>query len=137
MFQSQNPFIDDPEKKISKKIAKKLKKISLQHYLQPKLNEMGQEREKKILVPNSVLTRFGNENSEKYSKKVPKIKKPFSIIIFSQNGTKQAKKVKKKIFQSRILLLPNPTQKITKKKIEKKFKNLKNLIPALFLSETG
>ena len=62
---------------------------------------MGQEREKKILVPNFVLTRFGKENSEKYSKKIPKIKKPFSNIIFSQNGMRLAEKEKKKN------LLPN------------------------------
>ena len=74
---------------------------------------MGQEREKKILVPNSVLARFGKENSEKYSKKIPKIKKPFSISILTQ-----------------------PDLEIFKKK-SKKIQKIKYLIPALFLSKTG
>ena len=47
---------------------------------------IGRERGKKILVPNSVNTRSGQENSEKNSKKIQKIKKPISGIIFSQNG---------------------------------------------------
>ena len=47
---------------------------------------MGQKREKKILVPKSVHTQPGQENSEKNSKKIEKIKKPLSNINFSQNG---------------------------------------------------
>ena len=50
-----------------------------------KLDEIGREREKKILLPNVVHTRPGQENSEKNSKKIQKIKKPHSSIIFSQN----------------------------------------------------
>ena len=46
---------------------------------------MDQEREKKILVPNSIPTQPELENSRKNSKKIHKIKKPFSRIIFSQN----------------------------------------------------
>ena len=42
--------------------------------------------EKKNFVPISVHTRPGEENSEKNSKKIQKIKKPLSGIIFSQNG---------------------------------------------------
>ena len=45
----------------------------------------GREREKKILVPNSVHTRPGQENSEKNGKKIQKIKKPVSDIILSEN----------------------------------------------------
>ena len=44
------------------------------------------EKEKKILVPNSVHTRPGQENSEKNSKKIQKIEKPHPVIIFRQNG---------------------------------------------------
>ena len=40
----------------------------------------------KILVPNSVHTRPGQENSEKNSKKIQKILEPLPGIIFSQNG---------------------------------------------------
>ena len=84
----------------------------------PKRDEIGQEREKKILVPNSVYTRPRQENSEtnckkfrkeigeknlfpnsvhtrpveenfeKNSKTFQKIKKPLSGIIFSQNEMK-------------------------------------------------
>ena len=48
----------------------------------PKWDEIGREREKKNLDPNSVHTRSGQENSEKKEKK---IKKPISGISFSQN----------------------------------------------------
>ena len=41
---------------------------------------------KKKLVPNSVPTRLGQQNSEKNRKKIQKIKKPLSGIVFSQNG---------------------------------------------------
>ena len=44
---------------------------------------IGREIGEKILVPNSVHSRPGKENSEKNSKKI--IKPPFGII-FSQNG---------------------------------------------------
>ena len=44
------------------------------------------KRKKKILVPNSVQTWPGEENSEKNRKKFQKIKKPLSGIIFGQNG---------------------------------------------------
>ena len=48
------------------------------------------------------------ENSEKNRKKIKKIKKPLSDIIFSQNGMRKAEKDRKK-FYSRILFLPNPS----------------------------
>ena len=57
---------------------------------------MGRESEKKILAPNSVHTRSGQENSEQNSKKKQKIKKPLSGIIFSQNGMRLAEKARKK-----------------------------------------
>ena len=50
------------------------------------MDEIGQERENKILVPNSVHTRPVKENSQKNNKKIKKIKKPLSDIIFNQNG---------------------------------------------------
>ena len=81
-------FILDPAKKIPKKIVKKFKKLktTFRHYFQPKWDEIGQEREKKNLLPNSVQTRLEQENSEKNSKKIEKIKKPLSDSIFCQNG---------------------------------------------------
>ena len=64
-----------------------------------------------------------------------KIKKPLSGIIYSQKGMRQAQKERKK-FQSQIPFILDPGKKIPKK-IEKKFKKLKNLFPALFLAKTG
>ena len=43
------------------------------------------EKDKKNLVPNSVNTRPGQENSEKNSLKIQKIKKPLFDIICSEN----------------------------------------------------
>ena len=65
---------------------KKMKKNSFRHYSQTKRDDIGREMGKKTLVPNSVHTRLGQENSEKNSKKIQKIKKPLSGFIFSQNG---------------------------------------------------
>ena len=50
------------------------------------------KREKKKFVPIFVHPRPGEENSEKNSKKIQKIKKPLSSIIFSQNGMRLAEK---------------------------------------------
>ena len=82
---------------------------------------------KKILLPNSVHARLGLENSEKNSKKIEKIKKPLSDIIFRQNGMRQAEKEKKK-FYSRIPFILDRGKKILKK-IAKKLKKLKILFP--------
>ena len=58
---------------------------------------MGQEREKKILVPNSVPTQPEQENSKKKSKKIQKIKKVNSGIISIQNGLREAEKDRKEL----------------------------------------
>ena len=53
--------------------------------------------EKKILVPNSVHTRPGQENSEKNCNKIQKLKKKnLSSLIFGQIGIRQAEKENKK-----------------------------------------
>ena len=93
------------------------------------------EKERKILLPNSVLTRPGQENSKKNCKKFEKIKKPLSGITFSQNGMRQAEKERKK-FYSRIQFMLDPGKKIPKK-IAKKLKKLRNIFPTLFLAKTG
>ena len=49
-------------------------------------DEIGREKEKKILLPNSVRTRPRQENSEKKDKKIEKIKKPLSEFIFRLSG---------------------------------------------------
>ena len=141
----------DPGKKIPKKIGKKFKKLKKKNYftqnLQPKWDEIGREREKKILVPNSVPTKPGKENSkkilkirkqdspEKNSKKIQKTKKPLFGIIFSQNGMRQAEKGRKK-FQSRIPLILDPGKKIPKE-IAKKFKNLKKPLSGIIFIQNG
>ena len=78
----------DPGKKFPKKIAKKFKKLKK---LFPAwfLAETGWDRPRKrekILVSNSVYARPGQETSEKNSKKIQKIEKPLSGIIYSQIG---------------------------------------------------
>ena len=50
------------------------------------MNEIGREMERKNLVRKSVHTRPEQENSEENCKKIKKIKKPLSGIIFSENG---------------------------------------------------
>ena len=82
---------------------------------------MTKKREKKNFITNSVSTRPWQENSKKKNiKKIQKIRKPLSIIIFSQSGMGQAKNKSKK-FQSRIPFILDPDKKIPKK-IAKKLK---------------
>ena len=73
------------------------------------------KRKKKILLPNSVQTRLVQENSEKNSKKIEKIKKPLSDIIFSQNGTSLAEKEKKKNFTPEFRSYSTQARKFRKK----------------------
>ena len=66
-------------------MAKKLEKLKnlFPALFLAKQDEVGQESEKKILLPNSVHTRPRQQNSEKNSKKIEKIQKPLSNINFS------------------------------------------------------
>ena len=86
---SRIPFILGPSKKIVKKNRKKIKKLKnlFWQYFQPSRDVISRKSEKKkFLLPNSVHIRPGQENSEKNrKKKVKKIKKPLSGIIFSEN----------------------------------------------------
>ena len=87
-FQSRIPFILDLGQKIPKKIAKKFKKLknlSFRQYFQPK-PEIGRERMKKILVPNSVHTRLRQEYSKKKAKKFKKLKNHFHAIFLAKTG---------------------------------------------------
>ena len=94
-----------------------------------------EKEKKKILLPNFVHTRPRQENSEKkIAKKLKKLKKPLSDIIFSQNGETGREREKK--FYFRIPFKPDSGKKIPKK-IAKKLKRLKNLFPTLFLAKTG
>jgi len=62
------------------------------------LVEVGPEREKKNLIPNSVHTRRGQENSERNIKKIQKIIKTLPGINFSQNWLRLAQKERKKFY---------------------------------------
>ena len=136
-FYSRFPFILNPGKKISKKILKKSKnlKTPFRHYFQPKWDEIGRERVKKNLDPNSVHTRPGQENYEKNRKKNQKIKKPISGIIFGQNGMRQAEKVTKK-FQTRIPFILDPGKKIPKN-YKKKNQKIKKPLSGIIFSQNG
>ena len=134
---SRIPFILDRGIKFRKKQQKNSRnqKTSFRQYSQPKRDQIGREREKKILGPNSAYTGPREENSEKNSKKIHKILKTTFQHYFSQNGMGQAEKGRK-IFQAGIPLMLDPCKKIMKK-IAKKFKKSKNLYSAIFLAKTG
>ena len=89
-------------------------------------DEIGRERNKSILDPNSAHIRPGGANLKKKQKKIQKIQKQLSDIIFSQNVMRQAEKEIKE-FQTRIPLILVPGEKIPKENA-KKFKKLKNKI---------
>ena len=71
---------------MAKKFKKIKKKNSVWHYFQPKRDDIGWEREKKILVANSVHTRPGQENSEKNSKKFKQINKLYPALFLAKMG---------------------------------------------------
>ena len=81
-------------RKFRKKIAKKFKKLktTFWRYFKHKGDEIGRERESRILASKSAHSRPGGENYEKNSKKN---KKQLSGVIFSQNGMKYAEKERK------------------------------------------
>ena len=74
-FQTRIPLILDPGEKIPKKKSKKIQKIKKQlsgvSFSQNGIrqDEIGQERDKQMLNPNSAHTRPGGENSGKKLKK--------------------------------------------------------------------
>ena len=142
-FQTRIPLMPDAREKIPKKNCKKIQKIKKQlfdvSFRQNGIiqDEIGQERDKRMLNPNSAHTRPEGENSEKkFKKKITKLKKQLSGVIFSQNGMRQAEKEIKE-FQTRIPLILDPGEQITKKKTAKKFEKLENNYSALFLAKLG
>ena len=104
-------------------------------YFQPKRDEIGREREKKIQSRIPFILNPSNKIPKKIAKN-SKNKKPLFSIIPSQNGMRQAEKEKKK-YQSRIPLMIDPGKKIPKK-IGKNFKKLKKkkLFQAIFIAKT-
>ena len=87
----------NPSKKIPTKIAKKFKKLKklISALFLSKRIEWGREREKKILAPNSVHIRAGQENSEKIAKK---FKNLFLLFFSPKRDEIDRKREKKKIF---------------------------------------
>jgi len=49
-------------------------------------DEIGRERDKRILDPNSAHTRPGGANSEKNSKKIQKLQNIFPAIFLAKSG---------------------------------------------------
>ena len=86
-FYSRIPFILDLGKKIPKKITKKFKKLK---NLFPALflakTRCDKPNIKKSLVPNSVHTRPGQENSQKNTKKNQKIKNILPALFLAKTG---------------------------------------------------
>ena len=101
------------QKKNSKKIQKK-KKTSFRHYFLAKGEEIGQERETKILVTNSVHTRHGQENSEKIAKKLKKLKNLFPTLFLAKTGWDRPGKREKK-FTPEFCLYSTQARKFRKK----------------------
>ena len=82
------PFILDPAKKIPKKIVKKFKKFK-NRILTLFLAETGWDRPRKRKKKCYFRITFKLDSGKKFRKnckKIEKIKKPLSDIIFSQNG---------------------------------------------------
>ena len=99
------------------------------------MTQAKKEKKKKFYFRIPFTLDSGQENSGKNSKKIEKIKKPLSDIIFSQNGMRQAEKEKKKI------LLPNsvhtrPRQENSEKN-SKKTEKIRNLLSEFIFSVNG
>ena len=86
---------------------------------------------KKILVPNSVHTWPGEENSEK----IEKNKLPLPGIIFSQNRMRQAEKERER-FYSQIPFILDPVKKILIKN-SKKIQKIKKPLSGIIFSQNG
>ena len=99
-------------------------------------DEIGREKGRKNLVPNSVHTRPGHENCEKNRTKFKKITKT-SLQHFLWPKPDEIGRKREKTFYSRIPFILDWGKKIPKKKIAKKFKKLKNVFLAFFLAKTG
>ena len=127
-FQTPIPLILDAGEKIQEKKCKKIQKIKKQlpgvSFSENGIrqDETGQEREKRILDPNSAHTRPGGENSEKNSKKIQKFKKTTFRRYFQPNWDETGREREKTILD------PNsahtrPGGENSEKKYQKNSKN--------------
>ena len=128
-FQTRIPLILDPGEKIPKENAEKFKKIKkhlsgvIFSQNEMRQDEIGRERDKRILDPNSAHTRPGGANyKKKNSKKIRKIREQLFGIIFRQIVMRQAEKERKE-FQTPSPLILDAGEKIPKKNSKKIQKN--------------
>ena len=62
-------------------------KTTFRRYFQAKRDEIGRERDKRIVDPNSTQTRPGGENSKKkIAKKFYKLKNNFAALFLAKTG---------------------------------------------------
>ena len=107
--------------KNSKKIEK-TKKTCFRYYFLPKRDQIGREREKKkFYFRIQFVLDSGKKIPKKIVKKLKKLKKPLSDIIFNQNVMRQAEKAKKN-FTSEFRSNPTRVRKF-RKKLQKNWKN--------------
>ena len=99
---------------------------------------MGQEREKKILVPNSVPTRPGQENSKK---KIPKnfknkkkMKKLIPALFLSKTGWGRPRKRKKNLIPNSV---PTQPELGNSKKKNKKIQKIKKVNSGIISIQNG
>ena len=121
---SRVSFIIDPGKKIPKKIAKKFNKLK-NIFPALFLGKTGLDwprKWEKNFSPEFRLYSTRQENSEKNSKKIQKIRKSLPDIIFSQNGNEIAQKREKKNFNPEFRSYSVEARKFRKKY----YKNSKN-----------
>ena len=87
-------------------------------------DEIGRERDNRILDPNFAHTRPGGVNSEKSSKKIQKIKNKFEALFLAKTGLDRMRQAKKreKNFRPEFRSNSTPGRKFRKKQQ----KNLKN-----------
>ena len=99
-FQTAIPLIRDTGEKIPKKQCKKIQKIkktTFRRYFQSKRDEIGRERDKRILDPNSVHTRPGGANYKKKQQKNSKNKRTTIWLYFQPNWDETGREREKRI----------------------------------------
>ena len=106
-------------RKFQKKQQKssKSENTSFRHYFYPNRDEIGRERQKKNLVPNSVPTRPRQGNSKKKKKKIQKIQKHHFGIISFKTGMRQTVK-ERKYYNLEFLSILTRARKFQKKMVQ-------------------
>ena len=99
----------------------------------PQGDEIGRQKEKKILVPNSVPKQPELENSKKKAKKFKKLEKLSPALFICKTGRERPRRREKNFspeFHS------YTTREENSEKNSKNLKKFKNLFPALFIAKT-